>query len=531
MKTVNLTKLFLVPFILISTFCIQAEVKVANIFGSRMVLQRNQQNPVWGTGEVGERVSISIAGQSHKTVINEKGEWRIKLDAMNAGGPYTMIVEGKNKITFEDILVGEVWICTGQSNMQWSVENSNHSELELLSANHPEIRLFSIPLVANPKPQSEIRDSLWYVCTPESLPEFSAVGYFFGLRLHQILGVPVGLINASWGASSLETWIPRNAIEAEYQHPEFLADWDWRITQFTDQMLTDYTNEYNAWKAAGKPGNKMRPPRDIRTAQNRPANAYNGVINPIVGYGIKGSIWCQGEGNLGRGDQYSELFPILINSWRKRWDQGNFPFYWIQIASMKETDEEPTTSSWAELREGMSKTLSLPNTGEVISMDVGEGNDIHYRNKQEVGNRLARLALDQTYGYDIKGESPRYMSMELKGNKVIISFDKIDQGLYAFDSNTINGFSIAGDDQKFVWANAKIIDKNKVEVYSDKISNPVAVRYAWADKPNSNLYDRNGLPVACFRTDKWTIASESNILAPRRYKYDDTKKQEAIFNK
>jgi sialate O-acetylesterase len=502
---------------------ITATVKVANIFGSKMVLQRNQKNPVWGTADVGEKIKITFAGQTHTTVANENGQWKILLDSMKAGGPYTMIVKGKNKITFEDVLVGEVWICTGQSNMQWSVENSNHAELELLSANYPEIRLFTIPLVGSPQPQKEIRDSIWQQCNSKILPQFSAAGYFFGRRLHQILGVPIGLINASWGASSLETWIPRDAIEKKYKHPEFLEDWDWRISQFTDQMLHEYTEEYTTWELAGKPGKKMRPPRDIRTAQNRPANGYNGVINPIIGYGIKGAIWCQGEGNLGRGHQYGELFPILINSWRERWGQGNFPFYWIQIASMKEPDPEPTQSSWAELREGMSKTLSLPNTGEVISMDVGEGNDIHYRNKQEMGNRLARLALDNAYDFNIEGRSPRYKSMKIKSDKIIITFDYIDQGLYAFDSSIIKGFSIAGDNQKFVWAEAKIIHKNQVEISSDKIVSPIAVRYAWSDKPNANLYDRNGLPVACFRTDKWAVASEGKILAQKRYKYKDKK--------
>ena len=423
-----------ISLLLFLSVCYSAhgEVKVANIFGSKMVLQRNQQNPVWGTADKGEKVTVSINGQKHSAITDKDGTWQIKLDPMKAGGPYTMHVKGNNKITFEDILIGEVWICTGQSNMQWSVENSDHSELELLAADYPDIRLFTIPLVAGPEPQTEIRDSIWHKCTPETLPKFSAPGYFFGRKLHQILGVPVGLINASWGASSLASWIPRDAIEQHYDQPEFLEDWDWRIGQFTDKMMADYTIKYKAWEAAGQPGKKMRPPRDIRIAQNRPANAYNGVINPVIGYGIKGSIWCQGESNLGRGDQYSDLFPIMINSWRKRWNQDDFPFYWIQVASMKAPDLEPQNSSWAELREAMSKSLSLPNTGEVVSMDVGEVNDIHYRNKQEMGSRLARLALDNAYGYEIEGRSPRFKSMEIKGNKIIITLNNVDKGLYAY---------------------------------------------------------------------------------------------------
>ncbi|GAF05527.1 sialate O-acetylesterase [Saccharicrinis fermentans] len=520
----NRLKYSLLLLFCVSVFALKAEVKVANIFGSKMVLQRNQANPVWGTAKKTELVTVSINGQKHTAITDKEGKWKIKLDPMEAGGPFTMIVEGKNKIVFNDILIGEVWICTGQSNMQWSVENSNHSDLELLAANYPEIRLFTIPLVAGSEPQTDIKDTTWSECNVETLAKFSAAGYFFGRKLHQILGVPVGLINASWGASSLASWIPRDAIEENYNHPEFLEDWDWRITQFTDKMLADYTKEYEAWEAAGKPGKKMRPPRDIRIGQNRPANAYNGVINPVIGYGIKGAIWCQGESNLGRGDQYSDLFPIMINSWRERWQQCDFSFYWIQIASMKEPDVEPTSSSWAELREAMSKTLFLPNTGEVISMDVGEGNNIHYRNKQEMGSRLARLALDETYGYDIEGKSPRYKSMEIKDDKIIITFNHIDKGLYAYNANTIKGFAIAAADQKFVWAEAKIIAANKVEVFANEIENPVAVRYAWSNMPNANLYDRNSLPVACFRTDQWPIASEGNIKAQYRYKYDHSKK-------
>ncbi|MBU2945510.1 sialate O-acetylesterase [Zobellia uliginosa] len=508
----------------LSTCLLQAQVKVAHIFGSHMVLQRNQQNPIWGTAAVGEKITVSIAGNSYQTVTNKNGDWRVKLDALKAGGPYSLTVQGKNKITFEDILIGEVWICTGQSNMQWSVENSNDAELELLAADYPEIRLFSIPLVGSPEKQSEIKDTTWVACSPKTIPKFSAAGYFFGRKLHKALDVPIGLINASWGASSLATWIPREAIEENYEHPEFLKDWDWRISVFTDQMIIDYTKEYNAWEAAGKPGQRMRPPRDIRTAQNRPSNGFNGVINPIIGYGIKGAIWCQGESNLGRGNQYSELFPILINSWRDLWKQGDFPFYWIQIASMKEEDKEPTTSSWAQLREGQSKTLLLPHTGEVVSMDLGERNNIHYRNKQTIGNRLARLALDQTYDYDLEGRTPQYKSMEIKGDKIIISFDHIDKGLYTFNTNKVKGFSIAGEDQKFVWAEAKIIGKDKIEVRSDKITEPLAVRYAWADMPDANLYDQNDLPVACFRTDHWPISSEGKYLAQERYNYNKFKK-------
>ncbi|WP_111708506.1 sialate O-acetylesterase [Lutibacter citreus] len=514
----SITRIYLVIAILIVSFSAVAQVSVSNIFSSHMVLQRNQQNPIWGTASVGEKVTITIDTQKHKTITDKNGNWKVKLNPLKVGGPYKLTVKGKNKITFDDILVGEVWICTGQSNMQWSVINSNHSDLEIASANYPNIRLFSVPLTGNPEIQTKIADTSWVACTPKNIPEFSAAGYFFGRKLHQTLGVPIGLINASWGASSLETWISREALEASGKHNELLEDWDIAASEFTDEKLVEVTKAYEEWEAAGKPGAKMRPPRDIRIAQNRPANAFNGVINPIVGFGIKGAIWCQGESNLGRGYQYRSLFPLLINSWRTLWNQGDFPFYWIQLASMKEPDKEPTSSSWAELRESQTKTLSLPNTGEVVTMDLGEGRDIHYRNKQPVGNRLARLALTKEYGYKFASESPRYESIKIKGNTIIITFNHIDEGLYAADFETVKGFAIAGFDKKFVWAKAKIIDKNKIEISSEKIINPIAVRYAWSNNPKANLFDRNGLPVTGFRTDKWKLQSQDRKKAYRRYK-------------
>lgn len=514
----RIIKSTLALFVFLIGFSAIAQVKVSKLFSDHMVLQRNQENPVWGTAKSGEKITVSIDGQKHKIIADSKGNWKVKLSPMKAGGPFEMKVKGKNKIVIEDILVGEVWICTGQSNMQWSVINSNHSDIEIASANYPNIRLFSVPLVGSTEKQTELGgDTSWLACTPESIPEFSAAGYFFGRKLHQSLDVPVGLINASWGASSLETWIARDAMEATNEHTELLGDWDLAAAEFTDEKLAEVTRLYEEWEAAGKPGKKMRPARDIRIAQNRPANAFNGVINPVLGYGIKGAIWCQGESNLGRGYQYRSLFPLLINSWRSSWGQGDFPFYWVQLASMKNPDIEPTTSSWAELRESQTETLSLVNTGEVVTMDLGEGRDIHYRNKQPVGARLARLALSKNYGFEIANESPRYESMEIKGDKIIITFNHIDEGLYAANFPEINGFSISGEDQKFVWADAKIINKNTIEISSDKISKPIAVRYAWSNYPNANLFDRNGLPVTGFRTDTWKLSSQDRKKAFRRY--------------
>lgn len=513
----NNKKLLMLVAVMQLCFTANSQVSVPAIFNNHMVLQRNHQNPIWGKASVGEKITVSIDKQKQHTIADSKGNWRVQLDSLKVGGPYKLTIKGKNKIVFDDVLVGEVWVCSGQSNMQWSVINSNHSDLELASANYPNIRLFSVPLVGTPELQTSMQDTTWYACTPKNIPEFSAAGYFFGRKLHQTLGVPIGLINASWGASSLESWVPREAMEKSNGFTELLEDWDLAVSEFTDEKLIEVTKLYEDWEAKGSPGAKMRPPRDIRIGQNRPANAFNGVINPIAGYGIKGVLWCQGESNLGRGYQYRSLFPLLINSWRALWQQGNFPFYWIQLASMKDLDTQPTESDWAVLRESQTKTLSLPNTGEVISMDMGEARDIHYRNKQTIGNRLARLALVKDYGYKFASESPQFESMEIKEDKIIITFNNIDEGLYAYDFETVKGFAISGEDKKFVWAKATIIDKNKIEISSDKISVPVAVRYAWSDNPEANLYDRNGMPVTGFRTDEWQVPSQNNKKAARRY--------------
>ncbi|AWG22661.1 sialate O-acetylesterase [Flavobacterium faecale] len=506
-----------VLLLLLSFGTVKAEVKLPSIFSNHMVLQRNQQNPIWGKASAGEKVTVVINGQKHKTSTDESGNWKVKLAPMQAGGPYVLTVQGKNKITFKDVLIGEVWVCAGQSNMQWSVVNSNHSEVELAAANYPNIRLFSVPLVATPELQTTIADTTWYACTPKSIPEFSAPGYFFGIKLYQALGIPIGLINASWGSSSLETWVPRDAMEKTNDYSELLEDWDLAVKEFTDEKLVEVTKKYEAWEAAGKPGKKMPPPRDIRIGQNRPANAFNGVINPILGYGIKGTIWCQGESNVGRSFQTRTLFPLLINSWRERWGQGDFPFYWIQLADFGEAKEQPSESNWAEHREAQTQSLSIPKTGEVVTFDLGEERDIHYRDKQTVGNRLVRHALANEYGYKMEASSPRYLSMEKKQGAIIITFDHIDKGLYAFDNEVVKGFAIAGEDQKFEWATAKIISKNQIEVAAGNIKNPVAVRYGWANNPEINLYDFNGLPVTSFRTDDWKVSTQNAKKASRRY--------------
>ena len=490
---------------------LQADVSLPNIFGDHMVLQREQVNPIWGKADPGEAIAVSIDGQKHTTVAATDGKWRVHLDPLKVGGPYQLSIQGNNTVTFNDILAGEVWICSGQSNMQWSVQQSNNAEVEIASANYPEIRIISVPQVGKQVAQDNFKGQ-WEVCTPKTIANFSGVGYLFGQRLHSTLGVPIGLIDNAWGGSAAEAWVPRETLEADGKYAELLASWTSKVAAYTDEIHATKITEYKAWIQAGKPQPNRRAPRDFRSGQNRPANIFNGVLNPTIGYGLRGVIWYQGESNAGRAYQYRDLFPLMISTWRELWDQGDFPFYWVQLADFSREIDTPQASNWAELREAQTMTLKLPNTGQAVIIDAGEGRDIHPRNKQTVANRLARLELSNDYGYDMASESPRYASMATNGSVITLTFDHVSSGgLYAFDVKEPTGFAIAGADRAFVWADAKIIGKNRVEVSTASVLNPEAVRYGWATNPVVNLQDRNGLPLTPFRTDDWPGITINNV--------------------
>lgn len=489
---------------LVSTYSVGlAEISLPNIFGDHMVLQRQQPNPVWGKAPPGEKISVSIAEQSHSTTAAPDGSWRVTLEPLEAGGPHTLQIKGNKTITFSDVLVGEVWICSGQSNMQWGVKISNNADLEIASANYPEIRLITVPRVGTQEPQDNFNGA-WTQCSSESVANFSAVGYSFGKRLHNTLGVPIGLIDNAWGGSAIEAWIPRQTLEQMGTYEPLLKSWDEKTAKVTDASFAAKKKAYKEWLDAGKPAPHRGAPRDIRASNHRPANIFNGVLHPTIGYGIRGVIWYQGESNASRAYQYRELFPLMIDTWRELWAQGDFPFYWVQLADFRAEVDEPGDSDWAELREAQTMALRLPNTGQAVIIDTGEGNDIHPRDKQTVANRLARIALARDYGYEMAWQSPRYKSMQIEGNTIKIDFEHISRsGLYAFDTREIKGFTIAGEDRKFLPAKAKLVDKKQVVLSHPQIQNPVAVRYAWADNPVANLKDRVGLPVTPFRTDDW----------------------------
>ena len=503
-------------------FTLLAEIKTPAVIGNNMVLQQNHKNPIWGWGNSGESIKLTIANQSHETKADKKGYWKMTLDPMKASTtPKTMTIQGSSTLKYENILIGEVWVCSGQSNMGWSVGQSDDKDLESMSAKFPNLRLISVPQVGTQEPQNDFNGK-WDATTPETAINFSAVGYFFGSKLHQILDIPVGLIDNAWGGSACEAWIPRDRLNKMAVAKPYMDQW--RKTEETfdfEKLQKAYHEKLKGWQTkasaaskAGKPapGGRPRAPRNQMTGQHRPANLYNGVLNPIIGYGIKGAIWYQGESNSNRAHAYRDVFPLMIQSWRDEWKQGDFSFYWVQLADFQNEQDEPVSENWPELREAQTLTLDkLKNVGEAVIIDVGEGRDIHPRNKQTVANRLLRNALAKDYGYDLPHQSPRYKDMAIKGGKVTVTFDHVGAGLYCFDTREPVGFAICGKDQKFVWADAKLMGKDKVELWSDKIKEPVAVRYAWMNNPVCNLFRKDGsvtLPVTPFRTDDFPMITK-----------------------
>lgn len=489
-----------------------ADVKLPALVSDHMVLQRDMPLPIWGWADPGEKVTVSLAGQTQSATAGENGRWQVTFSPLKVGEPLTMDVDGKNHLQVKDILVGEVWLCSGQSNMEWIVANSRDADLEMPAADFPQIRLITCTNLGSQTPVEDF-DGHWDVCSPQTVGQFSAVGYFFGRELYEQLGVPIGLIHNAWGGSACEAWIPRERMEGNPLFQPQIDHWDQVVAEFDEeQARADFARRVAEWEdraKAAREADKPEPPNrpwwvHPVTGQFRPANLYHARIEPLIPYAIRGVIWYQGETNAGRSYQYREMFPLLIQSWRDAWGQGDFPFYWVQLADFMAEPDEPGESGWAELREAQTMTLDrLPNTGQAVIIDLGEADNIHPRNKVDVARRLARWALARDYGLDIPYRSPRYESMERDGQKIVVKFKDVGGGLQALDTLRIEGFAIAGEDRHWVWADARIVAPDRVAVYSDEVPQPVAVRYAWASNPVCNLYSAARLPVTPFRTDDW----------------------------
>jgi sialate O-acetylesterase len=501
-----------------ATTAANAQLALPAIFGDHMVLQRGGPIPVWGTADAGAEVTVTLYKATQTTTAGIDGKWRLDLPSHPASGPHEMTVQTEEaQQVFTNVMIGEVWVCSGQSNMEWPIERIDDADLELHSANFPNIRLITVKRNAAQEPLDDFEGN-WQVCSAQTLEDFSAVGYFFARRIHQATGVAVGLIDNSWGGSAAEAWLPRETLEADPQYAALMNWWEQLMSTYTEP---DYQADRTAaqakiaeWSKAGKRGPRPSIPRDDRNGQRRPANIYNGMVHPLLGYGIRGVIWYQGEANSQRAYQYRELFPLVIETMRERWGQGDFPFYWAQLADFRDEVSAPEDSAWAELREAQTMTLDrLDNVAQAVIIDAGEGRDIHPRDKQTVGDRLARIALGRDYGIPVAYQSPRMKSVEFNGNKAVVTFDHVDGSLYTFDVREPIGFSIAGEDQQFVFAQGKLVGNDQVEVWSPNIEKPVAVRYGWAENPVVNLYDKAGLPATPFRSDEWPGIT-INSLAP-----------------
>lgn len=625
------------------------------LFTENMVLQQKQDIPIWGTAEPGGEVVVTINEQMKKAIVDDVGNWKLSLSPIPAGGPYELVIVGEETVNVKNVMVGEVWICSGQSNMEMAVDlvgsSVFNSKEEVANANYPNIRLFMVDKVMANTPQENFESDGWKECSSETISGFSAVAYFFGRDLHNNLNIPIGLIQTAWGGTIVEAWtsgstlkeVPEfkeiveyiesdsstyeeNLLEAKkkleewpdkieeilvdkgtlnhgFQNIDYNTD-DWQTMKlptvwedlaiYVDGIVwfSKVVDVPESWKGEdlnlslgkindyditwfngkkvgrgidviesrnykipsslvnigpnrivvqvldiGNVGGLYGPAKDMKlgagdnsislvgdwkyiidpikfdlkelpekqdqnTGVNRPTVLYNAMISPLLPYGIKGAIWYQGESNASRAYQYRYLFSSLIKDWRNVWGQGDFPFLFVQLANFMDVKPQPMEDTWAELREAQTMALELPNTGMAVAIDIGDAKDIHPKNKQEVGKRLALNALAKVYGKDIPYSGPIYQSMKIEESKIRLQFTYTNEGLKIKGEKKLNGFAIAGEDKKFVWAEAKI-NGDEVIVWNSKIKKPVAVRYAWAANPVCNLYNGTNLPASPFRTDDW----------------------------
>lgn len=621
-------------------FLLKAELRLPAIFGDNMILQRDSPINLWGWAEKNETIHVQFMQQNLKAKADKNGQWNLTLAPTSHGGPYRLEIKGRQEqILLKNILVGEVWLASGQSNMEWIVKNSNNATGEISQANYPNIRAFNVEKNMSDVPKKDLNGK-WEICSPATVGDFSAVGYFFALKLYQELGIPVGIINSSWGGTGVETWTSGNSfnkLPAHFNEPykqtftsdlkSFMSENELKKQAYQQALAKDpgiaekwYENNsdlptwgkmnlpqlwepkldnidgivwfkrsiylpkgsasksasihlgtiddddvcwingvkvgetkgytiprsYNIPKTVLKDGENIITVKIMDTGggggfYGNPAQLYlevegekfplngewnykeavttkqygykevspnmfhsllfNAMINPMIPYTIRGVIWYQGENNAGRAYDYRTLFPNLIQDWRSHW-KIEFPFYWVQLANYMAKEKTPEDSDWAKLRDAQTRTLRLAHTGQAVITDIGEADDIHPRNKQEVGRRLALIALAKDYGKkDLIYSGPTFKSLVKQGNKLVISFDSTGGGLVVNNKyGYVEGFAIAGADKKFVWAKAHI-QGNKIIVFADQIVNPEFVRYAWSDNPDVNLFNREGLPAVPFSNE------------------------------
>lgn len=497
------------PILLVFSFwavvatTVRADIVPAPPFTPNAVLQRDKPIPVWGTADAGESVTVRFAGQSVATNADAQGRWRVELTAMAARSePDVLVIAGKNTVTCENVVVGEVWLVSGQSNMEWVVRETKDAALDLPAAE-------AFPLIRHLKIARQVADApilsaqgRWEVASPATTAEFSAVGYYFATAIHRVLRVPVGIVNCTWGGTRIEAWMDPAAL----QSPDFASvhtDWQSSLAAYLGANAK-YEADRAAWTAQKDAAASEQRPFITRAPRApwgpghhaTPSGLYNGMVAPLVPYALRGALWYQGENNAGQPTLYERLFPAMISGWRAQFGQGDFPFYWAQLSSYQ------AESNWAWIREAQSRALSLPATGQAVTLDIGDAGDVHPRNKRDVGGRLARIALARTYGQAVVDRGPSFAKAEREGGALRVSFDVGLAGLRATIA-PLPGFEVAGADQVFKPAEAKLEANGTVLVSHPQITEPVAVRYAWSSAPVVGLGNNEGLPVPPFRSDHW----------------------------
>ena len=485
-----------------------AEVKPNALFSDGAVLQQGGKAPVWGAAKDGEKVTVKFCGQEVSAVAKD-GKWMVDLAPLQAGGPFTMTIAGENTIELKNILVGEVWLCSGQSNMAMTLSGCDNAPEAAANATDPQLHLFSVALNASDTPVSEIKGQ-WQEAGPTTVPGFTAVGYFFGRDLRKALKMPVGIINSSVGGTPAEAWTGMETLKSDPVLKVSLDAYAQAVAKYPEAKkryeaaLAAFNEEAAKEKAEGKTIDGRKRPRIPYGPESfqRPCCLYDGMIVPLEPYALRGAIWYQGEGNSGRAWQYRKLLPAMIENWRKDWDNKDLAFLIVQLAPYMKIVTEPAESGWAELRESQLLTaLNTPKCGLAVITDAGDPDNIHPKKKEPVGARLALAARAIAYGEKIEYWGPLYDSMKVEGNKAVLSFKSVAGGLVA-QGGELTGFTLCGADKKFVNAKAEI-QGDTVVVSSPEVQQPVAVRYGWANCPVVNLFSKDGLPASPFRTDEW----------------------------
>jgi len=492
-----------------------ADVRLPHVIGNSMVLQRNVPIRLWGWAEPGEEVTARLLDKQAAGKADAQGLWKLELPAMPAGGPYELEIAGRNRLKLTDVLLGEVWVCSGQSNMAWPVSRAANAAEEIARADFPRIRFFSVPQKLAGEPADDVGGS-WVACTPKSVEGFSAVAYFFGREVHRKLDVPVGLINTSWGGTPIEPWTPAAGFAAVPKLTPIRQEID-EAHEAYRAAIERHLDAVQSWLASARQAlgarRRLPPmpawPEHPLVARRGPTTMYNAMVAPLVPLAIRGVLWYQGESNTipADGMMYFEKMKALIGGWRAEWNCGDFPFYYVQLAPFRYEKHWPAPASGGkrlpEIWEAQRAALSIPNTGMVVTTDIGNIDDIHPANKQEVGRRLALWALAGPYGQKgIVCSGPLYHRFTIEGGRIRIHFTHTGSGLASRDGKPLTWFEIAGDDRRFVEARAEI-DGDTVLVAAEQVGHPVAVRFAWSEEANPNLINKEGLPASPFRTDRW----------------------------